>query len=125
MNNRCKIVIKNFEILVVLKNNATSKKIWDSLPIKSKVKTWGEEVYFYTSIDTQQESDAKEVINFGELAFWPDGKAIAIGFGKTPISQGEEIRLAARCNIWGTTEFNLKKLKEIKDGESITIEKYL
>ena len=123
MNNRCKIVIKNFEILVVLKNNATSKT-WDSLPIKSKVKTWGEEVYFYTSIDTQQESDAKEVINFGELAFWPDGKAIAIGFGKTPISQGEEIRLAARCNIWGTTEFNFKKLKENKMG-NITIEKYL
>ena len=125
MNNRCKIIIKNFEILVKLKNNSTAKKIWDSLPIQSKVKTWGEEVYFYTSIDTQQESDAKEVVNFGELAFWPEGKAIAIGFGKTPISLGDEIRLAAKCNIWGTTEFNLKRLKKIKDGESVKIEKLL
>jgi len=125
MNNRCKIIIKNFEILVGLKNNATAKKIWDSLPIQSKVKIWGEEVYFYTSIDTPRESDAKEVINFGELAFWPEGKAIAIGFGKTPVSIGEEIRLAARCNIWGITEFNLKKLKEINDGELIKIEKLL
>ena len=125
MSNRCKIIIKNYEIISCLNNSNTAEKIWSSLPLKSNVKIWGEEIYFYTSIDVCPESNAKDIIELGELAFWPEGKAIAIAFGKTPISYGEEIRLAAKCNIWGTTEFNLKKLKNINNGELITIEKSL
>ena len=125
MSNRCKIIIKNYEIIACLNNSNTAEKIWNSLPLQSNVRTWGEEIYFYTSIDACPESNAKDIIELGELAFWAEGRAIAIAFGKTPISNGEEIRLAAKCNIWGTTEFNLKKLKNINNGELITIEKSL
>ena len=125
MNNRCKIIIKNFEIVVSLNSTETAEKIWRSLPVESNVKIWGEEIYFDTSIDICLESNAKDVVDLGELAFWPEGRAIAIGFGRTPISIGEEIRLAAKCNIWGTTVFDLKKLKNINNGELIAIEKFL
>ena len=125
MHKSCKISIKNFEIIVSLKNSITADLIWSSLPIFSEIKTWGEEVYFYTEIQANLESDARDIIEFGEIAYWPSGKAIAIGYGKTPLSLKDEIRLASRCNVWGKTLFNLKKLKDLRDGENISIEKVL
>ena len=124
MQKKCKICIKNFEIIVDLKHTETAEKIWDALPIKSNINVWGEEIYFYTSVSSDQEEDAKEVINFGEIVYWSAGKAIAIGFGKTPISEGSEIRLADKCNVWGTTSFDLTKLKNTPINSEISIEKY-
>ena len=121
MQKKCKICIKNHEILVDLKNTITAELIWKSLPISSDVHLWGEEVYFYTNLSSLLEVDAKDVISFGEIAYWPSGKAIAIGYGKTPISQSNEIRLADRCNIWGETKYDLKKLKDVEPGEKIEI----
>ncbi|MEE2694977.1 MAG: cyclophilin-like family protein [Pseudomonadota bacterium] len=121
MQKRCKICIKKFEIIVDLRNTKTAEILWQSLPIISSANTWGDEVYFYTSINAEIESDAKEIMEFGEIAFWPSGKAIAIGFGKTPVSIGNEIRLAAKCNVWGKTDFDLKELKGVKDGDQIKV----
>ena len=123
MQKRCKISIKKFELEVIFKKSITSDLIWRSLPIFSKIKRWGEEIYFYTKIKTELEPDAKDIIELGEIAYWPSGGAIAIGFGKTPISLGEEIRLASKCNIWGKTSFDLKKLKDINDNEIISLER--
>ncbi len=121
MQKKCKICIKNHEIVVNLKNTSTADLIWKSLPLNSDVHLWGEEVYFYTNLTSELESDAKDVISLGEIAYWPSGKAIAIGYGKTPISVFDEIRLADRCNIWGETEYDLKKLKDVGSGERVEI----
>ena len=121
MQKKCKICIKNLEIVVNLKNTITAELIWKSLPISSVVHLWGEEVYFYTNLSSVLEVDAKDVISFGEIAYWPSGKAIAIGYGKTPISLSNEIRLADRCNIWGETKYDLKKLNDVEPGEKIEI----
>ncbi len=106
-----------------MRNTKTAEIIWDSLPIKSKTQTWGEEVYFFVPLSSDLDEDAKDVLNFGEIAYWSSGKAIVIGFGKTPLSYKDEIRLADKCNIWGDTEFNLKKLKIIKSGELIEVKR--
>jgi hypothetical protein len=60
----------------------------------------------------------------GELAFWVEGNAIAIGFGPTPISSGNEIRLASRTNIWGRSMDDVKKLRDVNAGASIRVEAY-
>ena len=91
--------------------------------ISSNVKTWGKEIYFHTDVVANKEPDAKSIIEFGEIAYWPAGKVIAIGFGKTPISQNDEIRLADDCNVWGKTNFDLKNLDNITEGKLIKIEK--
>lgn len=68
------------------------------------------------------EDDAKDVVEAGELAFWDEGSCIAIGFGKTPASQGDEIRLATKANIWAHAITDVTLLKKAKAGDFIFIE---
>ena len=99
----------SYIINIKLRSTKTASAIKNILPFKSIVKTWGEEIYFEIPIeeDLDLENDAKDIINVGEIAYWVEGKCIAIGYGKTPISKGNEIKLAARTNIWGDANLNV------------------
>ena len=121
--NSINLKFSSYTINIKLRSNKTASAIKNILPFKSIVKTWGEEIYFEVPItqDISLEKDAKDIINLGEIAYWVEGKCIAIGYGKTPISKGNEIKLAARTNIWGDANLNVEKLKNIKDGDEVII----
>ncbi len=120
-----KILIKaaDVEISAQLHGTPTADRIWAVLPIRAVVQTWGDEIYFETHVETGREPDARAIVAPGELAFWPEGDAIAIGFGPTPISVGDEIRLAAPCNIWARTDDDVRQLSSVKAGDLIEVEK--
>ena len=105
------ISIDALDFEINLRNTETAKKIIQNLPIKGECQKWGKEFYFYTDLKIPLEETAKQVISFGEIAYWPAGDAIAIGYGRTPLSVGNEIRLADKCNIWAETKFDLNKLQ--------------
>jgi len=111
-------------LVAELLDTPTAKEILMHVPFTSSVNTWGDEVYFDTPINVAKETDAKDIIEAGELAFWVEGSCIAIGFGPTPISQGNEIRLAAQTNIWGQSLTDVKLLSKAKDGDPVSVEIY-
>ena len=120
---KIKIISGSVEILAEVLNTPTADNIFSRLPIESNANTWGDEIYFATPVQVAREPEAKDVIEPGEIAFWVEGSCIAIGFGPTPISQGNEIRLAAKTNIWATTKDNVRKLSSVKAGDTIRVEK--
>jgi len=115
--------IKNKTLVLYLKDTKTASIIYESLPIQSEISTWGEEIYFSTKLLIEKEPDAKSVVEFGEIAFWTEGSSIAIGYGKTPISISDEIRLASSCNIWATANFEKSFFDDIKDGDKISLDR--
>ena len=89
--------------------------------MRGAVQTWGKEVYFRTPISNDIEPDARVVVSKGEIAFWPDGDAIAIGFGPTPISKRGEIRFTSKCNVWAVAIDDVDQLKSVYPGEQISV----
>ena len=121
-----KIILKfkDKELILNLRDTPTAALIYDSLPFSSIVKKWGEEIYFETPVDIELEDDARAVVEFGEIAFWNGGSAIAIGYGKTPVSNNNEIRLISPCNIWADSNFDKSYIEQIKENETVEIEKF-
>ncbi len=119
---KIKITAGTVSIRAELLDTPTADSIYADLPIHSEAHPGGEEVYFEPPVSVAREADARDVVEAGELAFWVEGDSIAIGFGRTPVSRGDEIRLAAPTNIWARALDDVKQLEAVKDGDRVMVE---
>jgi len=106
-----------------LNDSMTGKAIYGALPIRAKGQRWGGEIYFNIPVSCELEEDSRDVLEEGELGYWPPGTAFCIFFGPTPASGGDEIRAASAVNIVGKMKGDLSGLWDVPDGAEVCIEK--
>ena len=118
------IRIKAGSVIVVaeLYNTKTAEAIWQALPFSSKVNTWGDEIYFPIPVKIGLES-GQEIVDLGDLGYWPPGSAFCIFFGQTPMSNKDEIRAASAVDVFGKVVDDARVFKNVKDGEEMTVER--
>lgn len=118
---KLRLIIGKTTINAELFDTPTAQALYAAAPFESRVTTWGGEIYFTVPLRCERESDARELVEAGELAFRPEGEAVVIAYGPTPVSEGEEIRLAMPGNIWGRTDDDVRQLEKVEAGELIRV----
>lgn len=119
-----RIAFDGLELKATLADTPTGQAIWAALPIASTVNTWGDEIYFSIRVNLDQEPAARELVQIGELGYWPPGSAFCIFFGKTPASRAPgEIRAASPVNVCGKlVAVSVEDLRAVRAGSSVRIE---
>jgi len=120
---RLRLKFRTERIEVDLLDTPTAKALVEALPFESRAQTWGEEVYFSTPVKAALEKDARQVVEAGTVCFWTEGDALALPYGRTPISSDERPKLASRCNVLGKLVGDPKRLAAVRSGEPVTVER--
>jgi hypothetical protein len=108
-------------LAIELLDTPTARALLEAAPFEGRAQTWGEEVYFATPVSAKLEPDARQIVEPGTVCFWTEGDALALPFGRTPLSSDERPKLASRCNVVGNLVGDPKILSHIKAGEKITV----
>ncbi|MGB6063202.1 MAG: cyclophilin-like fold protein [Desulfomonilaceae bacterium] len=119
---KIKISIGKLSMEAELNDTPTAKKVAASLPITCPFSTWGDEIYFSIPVTSSLDESAKEVVEIGDLGYWPTGKAFCIFFGPTPMSQLGKIVPASAVNIIGKVLGDPTKFMEVMSEREVTLE---
>lgn len=105
----------------VLNDTPTARAIWQALPIQAQASTWGDEIYFSIPVHLPVEN-GQEVVELGDIGYWPPGNAFCVFFGPTPMSRGDEIRPASAVNVVGHLEGDPSVFRRVRSGAAVTLE---
>ena len=120
---KIKIFTGDMEAVAELENTPTAKAIYNALPLDGAANRWGDEIYFVIPVRIEMEKNATEIVEEGDVAYWPEGSCFCIFFGKTPASTEDEIMAASKVNVFGKIKGNFKIFKNVKNSDLIIIEK--
>ncbi len=123
MARRITITIGSLKVTGELNHSPTAEAFWEKLPMSGSTNTWGDEIYFSIPFKADVERGARDVMEKGEIAYWPPGKAFCIFFGPTPMSLGDEIRAASPVDPLGKIVGDPGVLRAAKDGMAVRIER--
>ena len=117
-----KITAGSVTVSASLNVTDTAATIWDALPIEASASTWGDEIYFAIPVSAGEEM-GQEVVELGDLGYWPPGSAFCMFFGPTPMSRGDEIRPARPVTVIGRMHGDPTVLKRVPSGAPVLIER--
>ena len=120
---KLRITSGKVNLVAELRDTPTAQALASALPFEASAQTWGEEVYFSTPVSVQLEPDARQVVEPGTVCFWTEGDALALPFGRTPISTDDKPKLASRCNVLGSIVGDARALAGIRAGAKVRVEK--
>ena len=107
-----------------LNDTPTARAVGAALPIEAAVSTWGDEIYFAVPVEMGLEPGALDLVEPGDLGYWPTGGAFCVFFGPTPASRTpDEVRPASAVNVIGRVRGDATVFKRAKDGDPVRIEK--
>ena len=118
---RIRISWQKGAVEATLEDTPTARALVAALPMEAKAQTWGEEVYFEIPVTAKLESNANQVVPPGTVCFWTEGSSLALPWGRTPVSEGDESRLVTRCNVLGRIDGEPRQLASVRSGDSITV----
>jgi uncharacterized protein len=116
-----RIIAGSVTMAARLNDSATATALWTALPLEAKAQTWGDEIYFDVGITAGPESP-REVVERGDLGYWPPGRAFCIFFGPTPMSRGDEIRPASAVNLVGRVVGDSTVFRRVRAGTLVRLE---
>jgi uncharacterized protein len=119
---KVRITAGKVSAVATLNGSRTATAVWDALPLSVPGETWGEEIYFGIPVKAKPE-DAREVVELGDLGYWPPGSAFCIFFGRTPASRGDEIRPASPVNVIGRVTGDATVFKSVRSGTTVRVER--
>ena len=119
---RIRITIGPVQLNAELKATKTANQVYAALPIQASVNTWGEEFYFKLPGVTDHRETATNRVQIGDVAYWGPGQVLAIFFGKTPMSMGDDPVPADRVNVVGRILGDATQLRRVMDVPTITVE---
>ena len=122
MERKIKIIVGTIVAEAHLFNTSTANAIWNSLPLESRCNLWGDEIYFTIPLSHGLEKDAREIVEKGDIGYWPQGPAFCIFFGPTPISKGNEIRPASAVNVFGKVIGDSTIFKQVSSDTLVRVE---
>jgi len=120
MRKAIQIKVGAIELEAALNDSRTADAIWEVLPLKARFNTWGDEIYFSIPVSIELEN-GQEVVEVGDLGYWPQGNAFCIFFGPTPMSWGGEVRPASAVTVFGNIIGDSAVLRRVDTGAEISI----
>ena len=120
---KIKIFVNELEAEAELENTPTAKAIYNILPFDGAANRWGDEIYFVIPARLDEEHDATEIVEIGDVAYWPEGLCFCIFFGKTPNSTETEIKAASKVNIFGKIRGDATIFKKVRNNDLIVVER--
>ena len=121
MSRSIRIRCGELKAVATLNDSVSAQAIWEALPLEGGANVWGDEIYFRIPVALAEE-EAQEVVELGDLGYWPPGSAFCIFFGPTPMSRGNEIRPASPVNVFGKVEGDPSVFKRVTGGTPVLVE---
>ena len=122
MGKSIRITAGEVQLEAQLNDTQTAEAISQALPIAAPASTWGDEIYFGILVSMELE-EGQEVVELGDLGYWPPGKAFCIFFGLTPANRGEEIRPASAVTVIGEVQGDVSLFRQVAPGTQVVIER--